>query len=57
MYLEDNKVLTITVSELHATVSVLDKSLKEQRMEYANTKVINIGIVNRQYVPMFAPTI
>ena len=56
-HVEDNKVLTITVSELHATTSVLDDSLKEQRMESANTKVITISIVNRQYVSMFDPTI
>ena len=72
-HIEDNKVLAITVSELHATVSALNDSLKEQRMEYddsltkqnmelvqeyedklTNTKVINIAIVNRHYVPMFA---
>ena len=30
----DNKVLTITVAEMHAKVSAFDDSLKEQRMKY-----------------------
>ena len=39
----DNKALTITVTELHATLSALGDDLKEQRIKLVNTKVINIG--------------
>ena len=39
-----NKALTITVAELHATVSALGDALKEQRME--SNKILNMKVIN-----------